>query len=60
MLTRREIESEKLKKSLEENISEFIVVSGCRRVSKIHMNRETFNVWFTFYHTGSANISRKN
>lgn len=50
----RETERRELQRYLESNRSEFVVVSGRRRVGKTFLIREFFNNEFAFYATGVA------
>ena len=50
---------EKLIGTLSSDASELIVVYGRRRVGKTYMIREAFNGDFAFYHTGIANVGRR-
>ncbi len=59
MLIGRENEIKKLHEAFASDSSEFIVVYGRRRVGKTYMIREVFNGNFAFYHTGIANVGRK-
>ena len=51
----RKIEQETLKRLIESDKSEFVVVLGRRRVGKTFLIREFFNHKFAFSHTGLAN-----
>jgi uncharacterized protein len=53
----REEEIKVLQKTLQSNKSEFIAVYGRRRVGKTFLIRSAFEDNFTFYITGSANVS---
>ena len=59
MLIGREAETKKLKDAFMSTSPEFVAVYGRRRVGKTYLIRETFNGQFAFYHTGIANVSRK-
>ena len=59
MLIGREAETKKLKDAFMSTSPEFVVVYGRRRVGKTYLVRETFDGQFAFYHTGIANVSRK-
>ncbi len=59
MLIGREAETKKLKDAFMSTSPEFVAVYGRRRVGKTYLVRETFDGQFAFYHTGIANVSRK-
>ena len=55
IISGRDTEQKALKRSLDSDKPEFLVVYGRRRVGKTFLIREFFNGNFTFYHTGLAN-----
>ncbi|MBP5639041.1 MAG: ATP-binding protein [Victivallales bacterium] len=59
MLIGRDAEAKRLKDAFMSSSSEFIAVYGRRRVGKTYLIRETFDSHFAFYHTGIANVGRK-
>ena len=59
MLIGREAETKKLKDAFMSASPEFVAVYGRRRVGKTYLIRETFDGHFAFYHTGIANVERK-
>ena len=59
MIVGRENERKELLELLEKDESQFCAVYGRRRVGKTYLIRETFENQFAFYHTGIANVGRK-
>ncbi len=55
MLIGRKAEHEELLKAYKSDYSEFVAVTGRRRVGKTFLVRETFNYQFAFQHSGLAN-----
>jgi len=55
MLTGRKNEIERLKNAYKSQYSEFVAVTGRRRIGKTFLIREFFNYKFTFQHSGVAN-----
>lgn len=55
MLTGRKNEIERLKAAYKSQYSEFVAVTGRRRIGKTFLIREFFNYKFTFQHSGVAN-----
>ena len=55
MLIGRKAEQQELLKAYKSDYSEFVVVTGRRRVGKTFLVRETFNYQFSFQHSGLAN-----
>ncbi len=55
MLIGRKTEQEALLKAYKSEYSEFVAVTGRRRVGKTFLIRETFNYRFAFQHAGLAN-----
>lgn len=55
MLIGRKAEQEELLRAYKSDYSEFVAVTGRRRVGKTFLVRETFNYQFAFQHSGLAN-----
>ena len=55
MIVGRKTEQEELKRAFHSEYSEFVAVTGRRRVGKTFLIRETFNYSFSFQHSGLAN-----
>lgn len=55
MIIGRDNEIQRLKDAYNSEYSEFVAVTGRRRVGKTFLIRETFNYKFTFQHSGLAN-----
>ena len=55
MLIGRNVEKKELLKAYSSEYSEFVAVTGRRRVGKTFLVRETFNYKFAFQHSGLAN-----
>lgn len=55
MLIGRKTEQQELLKAYKSDYSEFVVVTGRRRIGKTFLVRETFNYQFAFQHSGLAN-----
>ena len=55
MIIGREKEIEDLKRAYSSEYSEFVAVTGRRRIGKTFLIREVFNYKFTFQHSGLAN-----
>ena len=54
MLIGRKTEQQELLRAFNSEYSEFVAVTGRRRVGKTFLVRETFNYQFTFQHSGLA------
>ena len=55
MLIGRKTEQEELKRAYHSDYSEFVAITGRRRIGKTFLVRETFNYEFAFQHSGLAN-----
>ena len=55
MIVGRKTEQEELKRAFHSEYSEFVAVTGRRRVGKTFLIRETFNYSFSVQHSGLAN-----
>lgn len=55
MFIGRKLERQELLKAYNSEYSEFVVVTGRRRIGKTFLVRETFNYQFAFQHSGLAN-----
>lgn len=55
MLIGRKKEQQELLKAYKSDYSEFVAVTGRRRIGKTFLVRETFNYMFAFQHSGLAN-----
>lgn len=55
MLIGRKREQQELRKAYESDYSEFVAVTGRRRIGKTFLVRETFDYTFAFQHSGLAN-----
>ena len=55
MIIGRKSEQEELKRAFNSEYSEFVAVTGRRRIGKTFLVRETFNYTFAFQHSGLAN-----
>lgn len=55
MLIGRKAEQQELLKAYKSEYSEFVAVTGRRRIGKTFLVRETFNYQFAFQHSGVAN-----
>lgn len=60
MLIGRKSERQELKRAFESEYSEFVAITGRRRVGKTFLVRETFDYKFAFQHTGLANQTTRN
>ncbi len=59
MLVGRKKEQQELLKAYQSEYSEFVAVTGRRRIGKTFLVRETFNYRFAFQHSGLANQSTR-
>lgn len=55
MIIGRKAEQEELRQAYNSEYSEFVAVTGRRRIGKTFLVRETFNYTFAFQHSGLAN-----
>ena len=55
MIIGRKDEQAELRRAYESEYSEFVAVTGRRRIGKTFLVRETFNYTFAFQHSGLAN-----
>lgn len=60
MIIGRKAEQKELREAYESEYSEFVAITGRRRVGKTFLVRETFDYKFAFQHSGLANQNTRN